>query len=274
MQLVDYHIHSNCSMDGHFTMTQMALASYEKGVREICFTDHWDLDYFRTNPCGESLRQAHWQKVLEMFEQLRKNKPTDLKVRLGMELGEGNHNPQSAKEVASAPELDFVLGSLHNLLNEDDFYDKSYTSLEECKKLNERYARELVELSKMDFYDVLAHIGYTVRYMRRDGIPASFDMDEFGDMVDSCLKNLIQGGRGIEINCSGLRTKEIMAPIPTVNILKRYKELGGEIITVGSDAHRTNQAAGGIDEGLDILRELGYKYITVYEKRKPSFIKL
>ena len=274
MQLIDYHIHSKCSMDGHYTMTEMALASYEKGVREICFTDHCDLDDYKTGALQESERPAQWQRVLEMFRELKANKPADLTVRLGRELGEGNHDLPKAREIASAPELDFVLGSLHNLEDEADFYDKSYTSLEDCRILIERYAEELIELSKMDFYDAMAHIGYTVRYMRRDGIPADFDMQNFGDMVDVCLKNLIQGGRGIEINCSGLRTKKIMAPIPTVDILKRYRELGGEIITIGSDAHRTNQAAGGLQEGLDILGELGYKYITVYEKRKPSFIKI
>ena len=92
--------------------------------------------------------------------------------------------------------------------------------------------------------------------------------------MEATLKNLIAGGRGIEINCSGYRTKRILSPVPGVDILRLYKQLGGEIITVGSDAHRTNQAGKGLAEGLDTLRELGYKYYTVFEKRKPEFIKL
>lgn len=273
MELSDYHIHSICSEDGHYTMSEMALASYAQGVRRLCFTDHCDIDDYMTGYPKQN-SYAHREKTIEMFKQALADKPADMRLFLGMELGEGNHDPARAAEIAASPELDFVLGSLHNLEKKTDFYEIHYESYEQCAQLMDEYADELVALSKLDFYDAMAHIGYTIRYMRRDGFDVSFDLEHFGDKVEATLKNLIAGGRGIEINCSGYRTKRILSPVPGVDILRLYKQLGGEIITVGSDAHRTNQAGKGLAEGLDTLRELGYKYYTVFEKRKPEFIKL
>ena len=149
-----------------------------------------------------------------------------------------------------------------------------YTSMAECMSLMDEYADELIDLSKLGFYDVMAHIGYTIRYMRRDGFNVAFDLKNFGDKTETILKNLIANGKGIEINCSGFHTENIGAPIPSEDILRLYKQLGGEIITVGSDAHRTEQAGRGLAEGLDMLRELGYKYYAVFKNRKPEFIKL
>ena len=218
--------------------------------------------------------EAAYKAADEALKQALADKPADMRLFLGMELGEGNHDPARAAEIAASPELDFVLGSLHNLEKKTDFYEIHYESYEQCAQLMDEYADELVALSKLDFYDAMAHIGYTIRYMRRDGFDVSFDLEHFGDKVEATLKNLIAGGRGLEINCSGYRTKRILSPVPGVDILRLYKQLGGEIITVGSDAHRTNQAGKGLAEGLDTLRELGYKYYTVFEKRKPEFIKL
>ncbi len=273
MELCDYHIHSICSDDGHFTMAEMALASYKQGVRRLCFTDHCDLDDYMTGyPKSDSY--SHRERSISMYKDALAVIPPDMKLFLGMELGEGNHAPVRAAEIAASEELDFVLGSLHNLENIIDFYEMRYESYEQCIKLMDEYADELIDLSKMDFFDVMAHIGYTIRYMRRDGFDVSFDIKNFGDKTEAILKNLIERGKGIEINCSGYRTKTIGAPIPSEDILRLYKKLGGEIITIGSDAHRTNQAGKGLTEGLDTLRTLGYKYYTVFEKRKPEFIKL
>lgn len=273
MELCDYHIHSICSEDGHYTMAEMALAAYSAGVRRMCVTDHCDLDNYQTG-YPRTGSYDHREKTIAMYKDALAQIPADMKLFLGMELGEGNHDPKRAAEIAASPELDFVLGSLHNLEKKKDFYEMHYESYDECMTLMDEYADELINLSKMDFFDVMAHIGYTIRYMRRDGFDVSFDLKNFGDKTEVILKNLIANGKGIEINCSGYRTSNISAPIPGADILRLYKQLGGEIITTGSDAHRTKQAGKGLSEGMATLRELGFKYYTVFEKRKPEFIKL
>lgn len=273
MQLIDYHIHSKCSDDGHNTMLEMALASRERGVTKLCFTDHCDLDSHYTgepDPDCYHYRDAS----LKMYEEVLAAAPKDMEISLGMELGEGNHDPERAREIAASPELDFVLSSLHQLRNELDFYYIKYQDEAHSRRLIDAYFEELIELSAMDFYDTMAHVGYPVRYIRRAGFFFELDTKTYGDQLRAMFKNLIEGGRGIEINCSGFRNSLIENSIPLPEVLKLYRELGGEIITIGSDAHTTKDAGGGLTEGLSLLRDLGYRYVTVYRKRKPTFIKI
>ncbi len=273
MFLTDYHIHSSCSGDGHNTMLEMVLASYEKGVRQLCFTDHCDIDHFTTgepNPNCFLIRK----QMLDMYKSTLPAVPEDMKVFLGLELGEGNHDPAEAKKIAGSEELDFVLGSIHNLKGKPDFYETKYSSDERSQALVDNYMEELLELSLIDCFDVMAHIGYPARYIRKGGERVEISTRTYGDTLTALLKNLIERGKGIEINCSGFRTPPGGGALPSLDILRLYKELGGEIITIGSDAHRVTNAGVGLAEGFDILRDLGYKYITVFEKRKPSFLKI
>ena len=273
MHLTDYHIHSICSDDGHNTMLEMALASYEHGVRRLCFTDHCDIDEFMTgipDPNCFSKRD----KMLSMYKETIVAAPDDMKIQLGLELGEGNHDPERAQRIAASEELDFVLGSIHNLKGKPDFYGTEYHSDDYSQSLTDNYIEELIELSKVDCFDVMAHIGYPSRYIKKGGVKVEISTRTYGEMLKVLLKNLIERGKGIEINCSGFRTPPGGGPLPTPDILRLYKELGGEIITVGSDAHKVNNAGIGLTEGFDILRDLGYKYVTVFEKRKPEFEKI
>ena len=277
MYFSDYHIHSTCSSDGHNTMLEMALASYEKGVRRLCFTDHCDLDKFMSGePDPECF--CHREKSIEMYAQALNGVPKDMEIFLGMELGEGNHDIERAKEIISAPELDFVLGSIHNLKGKPDFYGTEYKGDDYSQMLVDTYMEELLELSKIDCFDVMAHIGYPSRYIRKgkgkDRERVEISTRTYGEMLEQIFKNLIESGKGIEINCSGFRTPPGGGSLPSVDVLKLYKEMGGEIITVGSDAHKTANAGVGIPEGFDILHDLGYKYVTAYKKRKPEFIKI
>lgn len=271
--LTDNHIHSTCSPDAKDNMTDMALAAYKIGVRYLCFTDHCDLDSFATgkpNPYCYGFRD----KMIAMFKEAQKNVPADMELFLGLELGEGNHDPGRMAQIAASEELDFVLGTLHNLRDTVDFHDLEYKSEPQCREILNRYMEELIELAKLPSFDTMAHVSYPVRYMRRDGINMTMDTSTYRDGFEALFKTLIQQGKGIEINCSGLRNPLLKDPIPAPDVLKLYRELGGEIITVGSDAHRTSHVEVGVREGFDILRGLGYKYVTIFRRRKPEFIKI
>ena len=269
----DNHIHSTISSDAHNTMTEMALASYQKGVRSLCFTDHCDLDHFQTGI--PDLRCFDFRDDMNaMFEKAKREAPPDMELFLGLELGEGNHDVERMREIASSPELDFVLGSLHNLRGEKDFYEMEFPNTAYCSEILEAYLTESIEMAALPYFDVLAHIGYPTRYMRQRCDPEiSFGMKEYGDGLDVLLKTLIQNGKGIEVNCSGFRNEKLQ-PIPAADIIRRYRELGGEIITVGSDAHRVSDAGAHLKEGFEMLCDSGYKYVTVFRSRKPEFIKL
>ena len=137
-----------------------------------------------------------------------------------------------------------------------------------------RYLDELYEIAGMDCFDVMGHIGYTQRYMTRQGFPLRYTPDEYGEQLRAILRRLIENGRGIEVNCSGLRPGDIGETFPNREILTLYRELGGEIITVGSDGHRTAHASLGIADGYQLLSALGFRYVTTFSRRKPEFVRL
>lgn len=274
MIFTDHHIHSSCSYDAEDSMLDMALACGELGVTRMCFTDHCDLDWEETGlpwpECGEV-----WLHSVEAWRHTVADAPAKLDICIGIELGEMNHDPERAKKIiASAPELDFVLASIHNLRMTPDFYCLHYESEAHCVELLDRYMDELIEVAGMDDFDVLSHIGYTRRYMLRAGYQVSVSDARYANKMEHLLKTLIARGKGIEANTSGLRHTAINDTIPTTEILRLYRELGGEIITVGSDAHRTVDAGRGIHHCYNTLRELGFKYVCAFRHREPEFISL
>ncbi len=273
MYLTDFHTHSRCSQDAHDTMADMAAAARDRGIRHLCFTDHCDLDAFATGkPDPDCFRRLRPQ-LETAWAELQASRPEGLEAGLGLELGEASHDPDRAAEIAAWDALDFVIGSTHNLLDCKDFYCYPYHSLEECYALRDRYFQELIETARLPFVDVIGHIGYLRRYIAKAGYPqVRVDMESCGEQVDALLRTCLETGRGIECNCSGLRNADIGETIPGADILKRYRELGGEIITLGSDSHCVADAGAGIREGHALLQELGYRYITVFRRRKPEFI--
>lgn len=275
MYLTDFHMHSHCSNDAKNSMTEMARAARDHGIQHICFTDHCDLDAFQTGEpdplCFENLRPGLEQDWADLSRHI----PAGLEVGLGLELGEANHNPELAAEIAAWEPLDFIIGSSHNLRGCRDFYCYPYQSLEECLALREQYLEELIETARLPCIDVIGHIGYICRYMAKAGFPqVRVDMRVCGDALDLLLRTAIEHGHGIECNCSGLRNPVVGSTIPGADILARYRELGGEIITLGSDSHNTRDAGAGIAESYALLESLGYRYITIFRQRKPEFIAL
>ena len=246
MFLADYHVHSSCSFDAKDRMADMAKSELAKGITEVCFTDHVDFGDQQTMQIGPERFQLPKSQVKQFIEAMEKA-PEGIDIKLGLELGEGNHDPARAKRVYAMPEYDFILGSLHNLKGEKDFYYLKYESYEQCWELYDRYLDELIDLAHINCFDCMAHIGYCLRYMHRQGFDAAVTVDRFGRKIDSLLHTLIENGKGIELNVADLvpggHDDPLLQPVPGVDILRRYRELGGDIITVGSDAH-TVKAAG------------------------------
>lgn len=277
MYLADYHVHSTCSFDARNTMTDMSAAAYKRGISELCFTDHCDFDIPDTMQVGpETFSIPEIQA--RQFAEAQEKAPPGLTLRLGLELGEANHDPARALKVYATQGYDCILGSLHNLLNREDFYYLKYESLEQCYRLYQLYLEELIQLAAIPCFDVMAHIGYCLRYMIKQGFNAQLTLEQNGDRIDALLRTLIHAGRGIELNCADLvpggRANALLLAFPSVPILRRYREMGGEIITVGSDAHTTRAAGLGIAEGYALLRENGFRYVTVFRRHKPEFIKI
>ena len=227
MLYTDFHVHTDISKDSHASMWEMVQAEAAAGVGILCFTNHCDLFHWKDGTPYPRCREIAGESVQKLRE-LREARTLPIEVRIGLELGEGHRDSALAAELAADSALDFVLGSLHLIPGYGDLYVQNYTSLEVCDFFFDRYLDELLQIAPLDFYDVLAHMGYGRRYMWRAGMDAQMTLSRFGDKIEQVLRTVIDKGKGLELNCSGIR--DGCGPFPSEEILQLYRVLGGETV--------------------------------------------
>ncbi len=263
----DVHMHSQFSGDSSTPQDLMIAAATDRGLAGICFTDHLDIDY-PGNPDEFLLDLPNYTaSVLAMQERYAGKLP----VRLGIELGLQPHLAALHRDILAQYPFDFVIGSSHVVHGVDPYYPVFYEGREEKSAYREYFESILENIKAFDGFDVYGHIDYVVRYGPTKN--ANYDWLEYRDVIDEILKLLIAKGKGIELNTGGFKYG-LGHPNPTESIITRYRELGGEIITTGADAHKSEHVAFDFEKVPDILRAAGFRYFTVFKERKPEFIKL
>lgn len=261
--LVDMHTHSEHSFDADDKVEELVLSAIDKGVKILSITDHCDIDgedldinTLCTNQLGDI------QRCIDCYGD-------KIKILKGLEIGQGVYRKEKTDYLLSNYSYDFILGSIHNLDGMEDFYFLDYSRYD-VNALLERYFNDLYELCEWGRFDSLAHLTYPLRYITgREGIEV--DLTRFGSLIDGVFRSLIKNGKALEINSSGL-FQELGDTMPSIGLVKRYRELGGELITVGSDSHSAGRIAQGIEQALDIAKSCGFKKVTVFEKHQPMFI--
>ena len=256
----DFHVHSSVSIDSKASMEGSVVVAIEKGLEMICFTDHLDI----INP------YIVWKQGYKHIEAVRKKYGGQIEILHGMEIEITEDLTQAEKYIAS-DNMDYILGSTHSLPNTEDFFGMNYDSQEMCDDLAVRYLDETIRLAECDLSDCIAHIGYINRYMARYGFQV--DLSKYTDRLEHIFKTLIKNNRGIEINTSGIR-QEFGKSFPGIGLIKMYRDLGGEIITVGSDAHFSKHVGSDFGEVEQLLAQAGFKYYTVFRGRVAEFVKL
>jgi len=268
MFLADYHVHSSKSFDANpnASIESILKTSIDRGLNEIALCDHYDINWVLSgeNPnvdFRDSLNQINAAK--EKFKDINVN----TEFLLGIELGQPNQFPKEANEVLASNDFDFILCALHNARNEKDFYYIDYKNINILNliKLFEKYTEELCELANWGNFHSLAHITYPVRYFLLNNI--HIPMQKYNDLYKKLFSILIHRGIALEVNTSGLR-KKINQVSPSYELLKLYKETGGELITIGSDAHNTVDIFSGITTACEHLVALGFKYISTVKDKK------
>ena len=261
---IDYHMHTNFSADGYNEPEEMILASINKGLRSICFTDHQDKELFED---GRELifePNAYFNALIPLKEKYA----DQIQVRIGVEIGMQPHLNSYFEKLTNDYPFDFVIGSSHTINGIDPYYRTIFEGQKDGTVYG-WYFKELLEdvLVTADF-DVLGHLDYIVRYGFQREKEYSYKL--FSDEIDAILKAVIEKGKGIEINTAGLKYGLPFAH-PHLEVIKRYRQLGGEIITVGADAHKTEHVAYDFHVVKDLLREAGFAYYTEFVERKPYF---
>ncbi len=264
----DSHTHSEHSFDGNDSVIMMCERAAGLGLYSITVTDHCECHEYDENQDNIDYRNAIAGSVKDVAK-ARALYNDRLRVYTGIELGQPTQNRKAAQEVLSLAEYDFVLGSLHNLKGERDFYFLEYTP-QNAPLLLDRYFKEVLELVRDNCFDSLAHLTYPLRYMIAHP-DITVGLNYFHAQVDEILSLLAQNDKALEVNTSGLR-QLIGKTLPDEEVIRRFRELGGKYVTLGSDAHRWGDVGSGIEEGLRLLLKCGFTHFTVYEKRKPKLL--
>lgn len=263
MYLVDYHLHSKYSMDSEEEIINICNKAVEQRVSEIAITDHVELQNPTTFPNFKA-REAEIVRLNKFFGER-------LTVKSGMEIGQAHRFKKEAENIFASVHMDFVIGSLHETEQFGSHAKISFTK-SNIESFFEAYFDELLQLARYTDYDVLGHITLPFRYIP-DDLLVTYSPEHYFDKYDELLKTVIARGKGIEVNASGLRTK-LQVTMPPLSLLKLYRQLKGEVITIGSDGHSCRSALYGIDECVNLLREAGFEHYSTFVNRSCEMIDL
>ena len=260
--MIDYHIHTDLSADCEISMKEMAAAADKKGLKEICFADHYDIDF-----PSEDDYTVDFALYAQRFEETKAAYP-HIQIRKGIEAGLEPHNFHKFEELLKDEHLDYVIGSVHGVCGLDPYFEQFWQTNTKQEAFDEYACLSLECVKAADFYDVFGHLGYIGKYCPMED--KLFKYGDYADVIDEILKTLVSRGQGLEVNTSGLlKTGNLMPDLP---IIQRFKQLGGEIVTIGSDAHLAEHVGYASRYALDALNTLGFKYVCAYDNRKPRFI--
>lgn len=263
----DYHVHSELSPDSESTLDEICQQGIRMGFEEVALTDHYELIEGVT-PRG-SCRKEYLQISREKILKCRERWEGKIRLIFGIELGQYHKQPEAAKHILGTNPYDFVLASLHRVNHMDlSLYNYKHT---DGNLLREQYFKELYEIAKKGDYDCLGHLDLIKRYASFQGV--RLRAEDCRCQVEEILRCVVERGKGIEVNTSGISTV-LSEPLPSLEILKWYRGLGGEIITTGSDAHRIGDIGKNFAQAAEILKAAGFRYVTRFHERKPEWISL
>ena len=261
--MFDYHLHSSLSFDSVTQPMEIALAARNAGLREICFTDHFDFNS-DVNKEHNLFSAADYRAAYDgVFL-------PGLEIRKGVELGLTRWNRSQLQELLDQYPFDFAIGSVH-FVGGYDPYEPEYWQGRSVQEAFRVYLEEIYHCVQVhDEFDVLGHLTYVCKSVHNP-TREPVRMADFQDITDEIMKVLVTKGKGMEINTSGV--DRAGAFLPSADYLKRFRELGGEIVTVGSDAHDPSRVGQYAPQALAILEDI-FGHVCTFRQRQPVFHKL
>jgi histidinol-phosphatase (PHP family) len=260
--LMDYHLHSSFSGDGHNSMAEICAAAQGKGLTHIALTDHHDIG----NPKYEMADLGSYVREIDRCRSLFPN----LDIARGMEMDYRPETWERMKGIPASLGLDFALLSLHFVGGVDPYLPEYFDG----KTQREGYAFYLERLAQMIRLTqgpwVLSHLTYVAKFARFEKTELLYA--DYADELDEVLRLAVAKGYGLEVNASGIKNNAGL--LPGVDVLRRFRELGGETVTVGSDAHSAADAGRWIREATDAVKDAGFRYLASYRGLKSDYIKI
>lgn len=269
--LADQHMHTDFSYDSSAPMEEMIGAAVEKGLKHVAITEHNDFNY----PVSEQFPKGCWDLNVDSYLYdlltMREKFAGKATIGFGIEVGLQESILKENSSLTDSQNFDFVIGSVHLVNGVDTYDEKFYRGRTPSEAINEYFDSVLANINKFKNFDVLGHLDYLTRTL--PGHEADYKPSDYKDKIDEILKVLVENNKGLELNTQTLG-KGFKYPNPWPEVLKRFNELGGEIITIGSDAHKPEAIGAGFDVAEEILKDTGFRYYCVYHYRMPAFVRL
>lgn len=267
-RLIDMHVHTDNSPDGVHSPMYICENAVKNNLGAIAFTDHCEVDTYYNDRYNSMVFHSYFEcsKARAAFR-------GQLLVLIGLEIGQPLSDAALADKIVSEQPYDFILGSIHTPQGFDgkDIKEIEYDKID-VYKFMEGYFSELSEIANWKGCDCLSHLTAPMR--RIEGrYKIDFDYSKISKATDRLLKEVITNNKSIEINTSGLR-QPIGKTMPEESIIKRYRELGGTKITIGSDAHTAQDVGKGLTEGIILAKKCGFEKLTFYVKREPIEVEI
>lgn len=269
--IADCHLHSHHSGDSSASMEEMIQRGIQSGLTTMCFTEHNDFDYPDSDDLAGDVFLLNADSYLYELIGLKEKYADKIRILFGVELGLQPHITRQNAAFAKSYDFDFIIGSSHLCHKKDPYYPAFFEGRRDEEAYREYFESILENIKTFTNFDIYGHLDYVVRYGA--SMDKDYSYEKYKDIFDKILMLLIEKEKGIEVNTGGIK-KGMRDLHPCIGVLKRYKELGGEIITIGSDAHAPANIAEHFDRAASVLQECGFKYYTVFEKRTPEFHKL
>ncbi len=261
--LADYHVHSRFSIDSSEDIETYCRRAIRLGLKEITFTEHYDL-----HPDEPGRGYLNWERYNRAVHLCRDKYGTQLKINLGLELGEPHQYQAALRLFLQDKSVDFLLGSVHWV--DGWALHENYCDHHDAKEAYERYLQEVLATVSAGGFHVLGHLDLLKRYGKKYGClhPA-----QYRELILTILQVAVEKQIGLEVNTSGWR-QGLGEPLPSLEIIRWYQSLGGRIITIGSDAHRVAHLGMDIHRAQSILLELGFDRIAVFSAGNLDFVSI
>lgn len=279
--LADYHVHTAFSDDSEYPIEQVVLDAIDMGLDEVCFTDHvdygikrdWDDQEGMSYRCGGvgepariALSNVDYDAYIAAIRNLQVRYREKVALKIGLEFGAQVSTIPQYRRLFSRYPFDFIILSVHQIDNKE-LWNQDFQKGKTQQEYNQRYYEEILSLAQQYHeYSVLGHLDLVSRYDKMGIYP----FDCVRSILAKIMKTVIADGKGIEVNTSSYRYG-LHDLTPSVDILKLYLQLGGRIITIGSDSHKQSHLGAYLQKTKEMLRALGYREFCTFDQMSPIF---
>ena len=273
----DYHVHTEFSDDSRYPLEQVIQDAVRMQMDELCITDHVDYGVKEDWDSGKEIRYGNgvplvnvdYPRYVEQIRLMRERYAGKIRIKMGLEFGIQTHTIPQFEALYSQYPFDFIILSIHQVDNQE-FWTQEFQRGRTQKEYQERYYEEMLSVVRSyKNYSVLGHMDMIRRYDRQGVYP----FEKLKDLIEEILKVVIADGKGIELNTSSQRYG-LTGTTPSEEILCLYRDLGGKILTIGSDSHKPEHLGAHIRETKAYLKQLGFETFCTYEQMKPVFHRL